>query len=573
MRVSNLLWSALLFVTAALVLPPFLFLVAGSLSGAAPGEPGTLSLKTYLEAYASSRTYRVLWNSFLIAFAKTCVAMIWGVTVAWLVTRTDLPFRRLLEVLIPIPFFIPGLFSVLGWIHLANPNNGLINQFAQALLGLETAPFNIYSYSGIIFIMTLGSTSFIYLLTVGAFRGLDPALEESARTCGAGMLLTFFRVSLPLITPALLGAFILSFIRGLEAFEAPLLLGSPVNIYVFTNEIHRAITFRDPPQFGLAAALGVTIIVITFVLVFAQWRILGDRQFVTITGRGYSPHPFKLRGWRWPAFFFCLLNFLLDGIFPIAMLVASSLSSIPGIYGWELITLKHYMTAFSDRIVLRALYNTTLLAILAALVGIVLSAFIAYVTTRTRFWGRRLIEILSWLPWTMPGIVLGVGMLWTVLITPGYSALYGTLWVLLVAFVIKGLPLGVQALTGSLVQVHRELEESARTHGASWGQSCRYILFPLIRPGISAAGIFFAYTVVRDLSSAVLLYGYGSEVLTVAILRYWTEGRQPVVSVLALTTLVLLVLLSALDRVLSARRRESPALVPERELRPVPTGD
>ena len=568
MRVSNVLWSALLLICAVLVLPPFLLIALGSFWGAPPGEPGALSLRTYIEAYSSPYTYSVLWNSLYIAFMKTCLAMIWGVTMAWFVTRTDMPFRGLMEVLIPVPFFIPGLFSIFGWIHLANPQNGLMNQVLQTLFGLEQPTFNIYSYGGIIFIMALGSTSFVYLLTVGAFRGLDPALEESARTCGAGLVSTFFRITLPMIAPALLGAFILSFIRGLEAFEAPVLLGSPVRIYVFTNEIYRAVTFHDPPQYDLAAALGVTIIAITFLMVFAQWSILGERQFFTITGRGYHPHPFKLRAWRWPAFLFCSLNFLLDGAFPIAVLVANSLSSIPGVYRWELLTLQNYGTAFSDKIVIRALYNTTLLAALAALLGILLSGLIAYVNTRTRFWGRRFIDLLSWLPWTMPGIVLGVGMLWAVLMFPLYSSLYGTLWILLVAFMIKGLPLGVRAMTGSLVQIHRELEESARIHGASWSQNCWHIVLPLVRPGVLAAGIFFAYTVVRDLSTAALLYGYGSEVLTVAMLRYWSEGRQQVVSVLALTMLVLLVALSALQRLFTGRKRAAPLLEPEAVLKP-----
>jgi iron(III) transport system permease protein len=559
MRVANLFWLALLVVVGALVLPPFLLLIVGSFWGAPPGEPGAISLQAYYEAYRSPHTYEVLWNSAYIAFVKTCLALMWGVTMAWLVTRTDMPLRRTLETLIPIPYFIPGLFSIFGWVYLANPSNGLINEFLKNFLGFEQGPLNIYSYGGIIFIMTIGSTSFVYLLTAGAFRGLDPALEESARTCGAGLITTFFRITLPMITPALLGAFILSFIRGLEAFEAPLLLGSPARIYVFTNEIHRAIAFHDPPQYGLAAAFGVTIIALTCVMVFVQWRILGERQFVTITGRGYNPHPFKLHAWRWPAFLFCLLNFLLDGAFPLIMLVVSSLSAVPGMYGWDLLTLQNYAVAFSDKIVLRALYNTTLLAILAAALGILLSSLVAYATTRTQFWGRRIIDLISWLPWTLPGIVLGVGMLWAVLMIPGYSWLYGSLWILLIAFLIKGLPLGVRAVSGSIVQVHRELEESARIHGASWGETCWHIVLPLIRPGVLAAGIFFTFTVLRDLSTAVLLYGYGSEVLSVAMLRYWTQGRQPVVSVLALTTLLVLVVLSACQRLLSRQERPAPA--------------
>ncbi|MBI2989070.1 MAG: iron ABC transporter permease [Deltaproteobacteria bacterium] len=547
-RLRTVASTGLLVLVVLLVLPPFLMLLVGSFWGGAPGAPGQISLRSYIQAYTSPHTYQVLLNSILISFSKTCLAVVWGVVLAWLVTRTDVPFRRTMEVLIPVPFFIPALFTTFAWILLANPHNGLVNQVLTRVFGPEFSPFNIYSYGGIIFVMALGSTSFVYILTFGAFRGLDPALEEAARACGAGWDKTFVRITLPLVAPALLGASILSFIRGIEAFEGPVLLGTPVGIYVFTNEIYRAITFYDPPQYGVATALGMTVILITFILVFIQWCILGERQYFTITGKGYNPHTIRLRGWRWPAFCVFALYFLLAVVFPVGQLVASSFQRTVGVYGLELMTLDNYRRAFSEEIVLRALQNTLILAIAASSLGVLLSALIAYVTTRTQFWGRRLMELISWLPWTMPGIVLAVGMLWAYLSIPGLSVFYGTLGILLIAFVMKGLPLGVRALSGTIVQVDRELEDCARVHGATWMQTFWSIMLYLIRPGMVAGGMLFAYITVRDLSTPVLLYGYGTEVLSIAMLQFWAESKPQIVSVLAVVMLLLLMILSGAQR-------------------------
>ncbi len=553
-RIRTILAASLLVLVMGLVLPPFLMLFLGSIWGAAPGEPGQISLRAYVQAYTSPHTYQVMLNSVFISFSKSFLAMAWGAFIAWLITRTDVPFRRVMEILMPVPFFIPALFTTFAWILLANPNNGFINQLMMGAFNLKSAPFNIYSYGGIIFVMTLGSTSFVYLLTFGAFHSIDPALEESARTCGAGMGKTFIRISLPIIAPALLGAVILSFIRGIEAFESPVLLGTPVGIYVFTNEIYRAINFFDPPQYSVATALGLTVVLITCILVVIQWRILGQRQYFTITGKGYNPHVIRLRRWRWPAFFVFAFYILLAVVLPIGQLIASSFQPIPGIYQLELTTLENYRRAFSDDLVHRALLNTLFLATAAASIGVVLSSLIAYVTVRTQFWGRRALELLSWLPWTMPGIVLAVGMLWAYLTIPGLSVFYGTLWILLIVYIMKGLPLGVRALSGTMAQVDQELEDCARVHGASWMQAFWFIMLRLIRPGILAGGMLFAYIAVRDLSTPILLYGFGSEVLSIAMLQFWTDAEPQIVSVLAVVMLLVLTGLSGIQRWLLIER-------------------
>jgi iron(III) transport system permease protein len=548
-------------------------LFVGSIWGAPPGMPGQLSLNAYRDAFSSPYTYKVIANSFFISFTKTALATIWGVLLAWLVTRTDIPLRRTMEVLIPVQFFIPAIFNALAYLMLLNPHSGLVNQLLIRIFGFSSPPFDIYSYTGIIFVMAIGSTAFIFLLTYGAFRALDPSLEESARTCGAGTIKTLTRITFPLVAPAILGAFILSFIQGMEAFEVPVLIGTPAGIYVFTNEIYRAITFFEPARYGVATALGIAIVILTFAMVYIQWRIQGERQYSTITGKGYNPRLVRLRHWRWPAFLFGALYIFLAVVLPIGQLLLSSLQSNVGVLTLDSLTLRNYYHAFQDDIVWRALYNTLLLAVLSAIGGVSLSVLVGYVISRMNFWGKRWLELLSWLPWTLPGIVLATGMLWAYLTLPGLWIFYGSLWILLIAYIIKGLPLGVRALSGTIVQVHQELEDCARVHGASWLRTLWSIVLRLIRPGIMAGGIFFVYIAIRDLSTPILLYGYGTEVLSIVLLQFWAEKRPQVVSVLAILMLAVLTAFSAIQRFLLVEKERPETIDAEIPGKPVTYGD
>src|SRR5712692_1586039 len=240
----------LLVVVGALVLYPTYMLLYGSLWSARPGFPGHFTLEHYVATATSPDTYKVLLNSVLVVGGKTIFATAIAVYLAWLVTRTDVPFRTLIEIVAPLPFFVPGLLTAIGWAMLANPSNGTLNQLIAGALGLAEGPFNVYSYGGIIFVMALHSAAFVYLLIVAAFRNLDASLEESARLSGADGRTVFRAVTLPLVLPALSGAVILTFISGLEAFETPVVLGTPARIFLFTNEIHYAMTVSVPANIG-----------------------------------------------------------------------------------------------------------------------------------------------------------------------------------------------------------------------------------------------------------------------------------------------------------------------------------
>lgn len=540
--VAPILMNATLLMVGFLSLYPVVMLLFGSVRDAAPGEAASFTWTAYREAYTDSSTYRVLLNSLVIAAVKTIFAVILGVFFAWVITRTNTPYPRLLETFVTLPFFVPPILTAIAWAMLANPTVGIINKFFMLFFGLDRPLFNIYSYAGIIWHMTHYSAAFVFLLVVGAFRATDPALEEASRASGAGGLKTFFRVTLPLMAPAIMGAGLLAFIRGLEAFESALFFGLPAKIFVFTTEIYAALTQRTPADYPRAMALAALLMVITFTGVLIQRRIMAGKKYFTVTGKGYRPRPVDLGGWRWVTFGLCVGYFFIALVLPVSQLLLSSFFTIFGLYDFKLLTLDNYRQAFSDLLFWRALRNSLVLAAGGAVLCMLLSAVIAYIIFRTKFWGKGALDFLSWVPWSLPGMVLALGLLWAYILLPGPIVLYGTIWILLIAYLTIGLPIGVRSMSGTIVQISEDLEESSRACGASWWQTFMKIYLALLRPGFTAGALLLFFIFLRELSASVLLYSPGNEVLSVTILKYWEAGRSEVVSVIALVMLGIVIL-------------------------------
>jgi iron(III) transport system permease protein len=304
-----------------LVLFPLSMLLFGSFWTARPGFDGSFTLQNYIRAYSDASTYQVLLTTVLLMGAKTIIAIILAVTMAWIVTRTDTPFRGTLEVLLTVPFFIPGLLEAIGWILLLSPNTGMINVTLRNLFGLQEAPFNIYSMGGMLWVLSLGSTSFIFLLMVNALRNMDASLEESSRASGAGPFRTAMSVTMPLMAPAILGAGMLSFIRAMEAFEVPVLLGLPAKVYVFSNRIYAAVQYDYPVNYGLATSLGISFIALTLGLIaFQNWMLKG-KQFFVVSGKGYKPQIIRLGKLKYLTFAVCFGYFMVATGLPLSQLL------------------------------------------------------------------------------------------------------------------------------------------------------------------------------------------------------------------------------------------------------------
>jgi iron(III) transport system permease protein len=533
----GLLVALLLFLTAY----PLAMLVYGSLHTTPPDEAGTFNLDGY-RAMLTRTNAVVLLNTIGLSLVKTGLAMVLALFLAWIVARTDTPYRETLEVLVTLPFYIPPILTAMAWGMLATPKGGLINLAWTGLTGSREPLVNIYSYGGVVWHMMQYSTPFLFLLMVGAFKSMDPALEESSRMSGASSWTTFRRVTLGLMLPVTTSAFLLSFIRGVESFESALIFGSPVGIEVITTEIYHLIHHTNRPDYQQATALALGIMVLMFLLVAWQWRLLGGRSFFTVTGKGYTPRVARLGRWRWATFAFCVLFFVVTVVLPVGQLIVSSFFKFFGFYRWSMATADHYVTVWNNRLVWRALANTLVLGVLGATATMMLGGLIAYVLVRTRFGIRRALEVLAWLPWMMPGMVLGVGFLWAYALMPGPVQLYGTLCALGVAYVTLGTPLAVRTMAGAFAQLAHDLEECSRVHGAAWWTTFRRILLALAWPAFAVGWILIFFIILRELSASILLYSVGNEVLSVVVMRLWTEGKAGQVSVIALVMLALVFL-------------------------------
>lgn len=525
---------------------PLAMLFYGSLHSTPPGAAGVFNLAGYAKIFSSHDSV-VVANTIGLAFVKTVIALSLAVLLAWIVARTDTPWRGTLEVLITLPFFIPPIVTAMSWGMLGNPQVGLINQAWKAVTGATTSPINVYSYAGIIWHMLQYSTPFLFLFIVDIFRAMDPSLEESSRMSGASRWRTFRSITLILMMPALTSSFILSFVRGIESFESALFFGSPVGITVITTEIYNAINQRQAPDYQYATALSFTILASLFLLVLVQWRILRGRVFTTVTGKGYTPNVMRLGPWRWVTFAFCILFFIVTVVLPVGQLLIGSFFRYLGFYSAEMMTLDHYRSVFGNTEFWRGFRNTMLLGLFGASATMVLGSVVAYVSSRTTWRGRRLIDGIAWLPWMMPGMVLGIGFLWAFAMLPHAIPIYGTIWALLLAYVALGTPVSVRVMTGAYAQLSFDLEECSRVHGASWAQTFWRILVALAWPSFAVGWILTFFGIMRELSASVLLYSVGSEVLSVVLLKLWTNGAAEQVCVIGLLMMVLVVLFRAVQ--------------------------
>ena len=533
--------TALILFLAFLTIYPFSMLLYGSLHSTPPGMAGEYNLEGYRQAL-QPENLKILWVTIQIATAKTIPSLLLAILLAWIVARTDTPWRGKLEVLISLPFFIPPILTAMAWAMLGNPQVGLLNTLWKSMTGATVSPINIYSFGGVVWHMIQYSTPFLFLFIVDIFRAMDPSLEESSRMCGASSWRTFRSITLLLMTPALTNAFILSFIRGMENFESPLFFGTPAKITVVTTEIYNSIHHHATPDYQYATAISFLVMMLMFVMVFVQWRILRGRSFQTVTGKGYSPSVMKLGRWRWVTFGFCILFFTVTVVLPVAQLLIGSFFKFFGFYQADMLTLEHYESVWNSSEIWRGFTNTMWLGLMGASATMALGSIVAYISVRTHWRGRRLIDAMAWLPWMMPGMVLGIGFLWAFAMLPGPIPIYGTIWALLLAYVALCTPVSVRVMSSAYAQLSYDLEECSRVHGATFMQTLWRILVALAWPSFAVGWVLTFFGIMRELSASVLLYAVGSEVLSVVLMKLWANGQAEQVSVVGLFMMLLVIL-------------------------------
>jgi len=518
--------AVMLGVVAVMTLYPLGMILFGSFRSSAPGEPGYFTLEGYREFLSDPGVLMALWNSFAIAGVRTVISMVLAVFFCWVIVRTDTPLKGPLEFMLWLNFFLPALPMTMGWILLLDPHYGFINKLLMKLPFIKDSPFNIYSYTGIIWAHMAFSTSVRFMMFTPAFRNMDAALEESARMSGASNLKTLVRITFPLMIPAVLATTMLGFVRAMESFEIELLLGMPAKIFVYATKVFDLLRW-EPPQYPPAMALSTVFMVIIFLMVYVQHRVTRRRQYTTISGKGYRVNPTPLGRWKYVTLGVCLLYLAVFTLLPLTFLVIGTFMKIAGMFELpDPYTLHHWQTILTDPLFFRSLVNSLLMAGGAALFGMLFFSIISYITVRTKLPGKGILGFMSWLPWSVPGLLLAVGLLWVFLGNPILVPLYGTLYILIIAMVIKEMPMGVRVMDGTMVQIGKELEEAARSAGASWFYTFRQVIAPLLRPTYIATAVLIFLISIREISVVVMLYSAKCKVLSILMLEYY-QGRSP----------------------------------------------
>lgn len=540
--------TLLLLVVAFLVLTPLGLMVFNSFQIARPGEPVVYGLDGWRKAFNSPGILAAMGNTFALAITRQAIALVVGGFLAWLIARTDIPMKQTLEFLFWLSFFLPALPETMGWILLLDPKYGLLNQLLLNLGIFQEPPFNIYSFWGIIWVHLGGSISIKVMLLAPAFRNLDASLEESSRIAGAGALGTLVRVIVPVLMPAFLVTTILGLIRSLEAFEIELLLGVPIGLHVYSTKIHELVTW-EPPQFPPAMALSALFLLLLLLLVALQRLYIGKKIYTTVTGRGFSVRPTHLGRWRYPAFFLVLFIALGITLIPITLLVMGTFMKLFGFFNipdpW---TLDNWRQALGDPVLLRSLWNTIAIGIGTGVVGVLFYSLIAYVIVKSRFAGRAALDFLSWLPWSIPGILLGVALLWTFLQTRIFLPIYGTIYILIIAMVIKSMPFGAQLIKSVLLQLGNDLEEASRICGGGWFYTYRRVIFPLLLPALITVALVGFISAARDISTVVLLGTGRSRTLSLMMLDFAAGAEFEKATVVAVMIVALVVVAALIAR-------------------------
>lgn len=537
-----------ILVVAWLTLIPLGFLLWQSFhTTASLQEPAVFTLENYATAFESAESLLLMGNSLQFAFLTAGFALAVGTFFAWVNERTNTPFKSLFFAMSIIPLIIPGILFTVSWIMLASPQIGILNRlFGQW--------FNIYSMAGMVWVDGLHYAPVAFLLVTAAFRSMDPSLEESAMMSGASVVQTAFKVTLKLAWPAILAAFIILFIRAIESFEVPALLGLPIGLRVFTSAIYDAV-HSYPSNIGLASAYAIVLLAITSLGIYYQSRLSNQgSKYSTVTGKGFRPRVADIGRWRYlTGGIFIFYVVLVVGL-PFLVLLWASLQRYYSAPSWNAVqnlSFAAYAKVLAYPGFYTAVWNSAKLAFGGATIVMLLTSVICWITIRTKIQGRWLLDVLASLPLVFPGIVLGLSLM--VFYLNFDIGIYATLWIMLMAYVIKFLPYGMRYNATSMVQIHKELEESAAMSGASWLMTFRRVVLPLLKPGLVAGWIYIIVVSVRELSSSILLYSPGNEVISIMIWEFWQNGQYVELSAFGVMMITVLFCFVMLVQVASKR--------------------
>jgi len=567
----------LVALAAFLFAMPVVMLGVGAFRNAPPGQEPKWSFDAFVRTFTNPDTFGTFLNSLVIAVVCAAASVVLGLLLVFFVVRTTAPLRRIVTPVMVLVLTLPPLFYAMSWGMLWNPKLGPINQWWMALTGSDEPLLSAYSWVGLILVMVLKATSFCYLLLLGPFSAMDRSLEEAAQMSGAGRIRTFFGIDLAVLMPAISGVVILTLIIGLEAFEMPLFLGTPAGIDVFSTEIYSYISDQTPADYGGASVLSLLLVALVMLMVAGQWGLLGRKRYTTVSGKNYTTTPWEIGGWRWVGTAIIVLYVLLGVVMPIAQLV---LGSFQPFFGGAVYATTNYEALFADRRAVDAIVATLAVAVVGGLAAISFAFITMYAVTHNETWMRRVVDMLTWLPFTLPGIVLALGLSWTYVTVPGLRELYGSTLLVGLGLMIAAVPIASRAIQPALMQINRELEEASRISGAKPMRVIFGIVLPLVSKSFFAGWFVVAIVIAGNLAIPVLLSSALTPTVPVLVYDLNTQGsasRAAALLVLVLGTLAVGMLLLvfgqrliavAVRRIRAARPTSSNPALPKDPPRP-----
>ena len=548
------------FVLALLTIVPLAILLTGSFRpDGLPSSPGW-TLEHYVEIWGKSRYWRLAWNTFVFAIGSTCLAILLGATLSWLLERTDMPARNLFRAMILMPMATPPLLLAIGWALVLAPKIGIIPGLLQPLFGAVDQWLRIYSLGGVIFVQALALVPTSVLMLSPAIRALDPALEEAALTSGAGRWQILWRVGLPILKPALLSVMTIQLIIGMLAFDVPAVLGIPGHVDIMSLEIFRLMTPASGfPEYGAAAAINTMYFVLLIGgLVLYRRTIKQSGRYATITGKGYKPAQIRLGRWRYAAVGFATFYFVCAVVLPFLALLWASLMPYFAGFSVELIqraSFKAYADILSAPRVHAAGLNAAIVAITTTAALVVLSLAAAWIILRSKLHSAWTLDVLAMIPLGVPHLMIGIALVFAAF-TVRFIPIYGTIWLIALGHVIAYLPVASRMMQSGLLQISSELEEAAASAGASWARTIWRVILPLLAPTIIAMVIWILVHSVREFSIAVMLQSGKNNVVSTILFNYWETGSPEKAAALAVMLMLLLLALTGLFSFAARRGKE-----------------
>ncbi len=553
-EVKSLIVTFTVLLLALVVLYPIALLLINSFIVSKPHESTQFGLSAWHFAVTDPGMLKSMWNTLLVAVVRQGAALPVAILFSWLIARTNMPGGRVIEFLFWIAFFFPSISAAQAWILLLDPGYGLINQLLIKLPFVENGPFNIYSFWGIVWLHLVTNTIAIkIMLLTPAFRNMDASMEEASMVAGSSSFGTLVRVTVPVLTPTIVTIFVLAFVRAFQSVEIELVLGLPINFFVFGSKIYD-LTRIEPPMYGAATAMSIYVVLAMVPFIIFHRRMTARRDFAVVTS-SFKPQVLDLGKWKWLALAVVLGFGLFITIVPFIFLVMGTFMKLYGFFDvpggpW---TTEHWRDILNDPSFRRAVANTLILAVGGSTISAVFFALIGYILVRVRFRFRQVADTLTWIPHALPGIILVLAWFWIILQTPFLRPLFGTIWALILVSSLSGLTLGVQIMKANVMQLGNELEEASYTSGASWWTTLRKVVLPLMMPTMLVLWVFHFVTSAASAIMPALLASHSSKPLALLQLEYVLAGHSEPSSVVGVIVVIMTVGVAIVARLIGFR--------------------